>query len=168
VAIDNGVLVDEFCRTNLANVYAAGDVANHQHPLFGERVRVEHFDNASRQAAAAAGNLLGRASAFADPHWFWSDQYDVNLQYAGHASSWDEVIVRGSLEELDFCAFYRRDGLVRAAFGLDRGGDVAAAKELIAGRIAVPAAVLADEDVDLADLANDESGAELTGTRGQS
>lgn len=150
--VDNGVLVDEFCRTNVPNVYAAGDVANHWHPLFGERMRVEHFDNASRQGTAAANNMLGRVTPYDDPHWCWSDQYDHNLQYAGHASPSDEVVVRGSVEEFDFSAFYVRDGIVRAAFAIDRGGDIMVAKELIAGRISVDVRILADEDIDLSEL----------------
>ncbi len=152
LAVDNGVLVDEYCRTSVPHVYAAGDVANHQHPLFGERIRVEHFDNASRQGAAAAGNMLGRDTVFDDPHWFWSDQYDVNLQYAGHAREWDDLVIRGSVEELDFSAFYLRGGVIRAAFGVDRGGDVLLAKELIAGQVSVDPWTLRDEDVDLAEL----------------
>jgi 3-phenylpropionate/trans-cinnamate dioxygenase ferredoxin reductase component len=152
LAVNNGVLVDEYCRTAVPNVYAAGDVANHWHPLFGERIRVEHFDNASRQATAAANNMVGRTTAYADPHWFWSDQYDHNLQYAGHAAAGDEVIVRGSVEESDFSAFYLRDGVVRAAFAVDRGADVLVAKELIAGQFSVDPRTLADEDVDLAEL----------------
>jgi 3-phenylpropionate/trans-cinnamate dioxygenase ferredoxin reductase subunit len=152
LAVDNGVLVDEYCRTSVPRVYAAGDVANHRHPLFDERIRVEHFDNANRQGAAAAGNMLGRDAVFDDPHWFWSDQYDLNLQYAGHARDWDQLAVRGSVDDLDFCAFYLRDGLIRAAFGVERGGDVLLAKELIAGRVSVDPAILRDDDVDLAEL----------------
>jgi 3-phenylpropionate/trans-cinnamate dioxygenase ferredoxin reductase subunit len=152
LAVDNGVLVDEYCRTGVPNVYAAGDIANHWHPLFGERIRVEHFDNASRQATAAANNMLGRTTAYADPHWFWSDQYDHNLQYAGHATAWDELIVRGSIEDSDFSAFYLRDGVVRAAFAVDRGADILVAKELIANQVSVDPRTLADEDIDLTDL----------------
>ncbi|WP_406044594.1 FAD-dependent oxidoreductase [Micromonospora sp. NBC_00898] len=152
LAVDNGILVDEYCRTAVPNVYAAGDVANHWHPLFGERIRVEHFDNASRQATAAANNMIGRTTVYADPHWFWSDQYDHSLQYTGHAPVWDELVVRGSVEECDFSAFYLRDGRVRAAFAVDRGADVLVAKELIAGQVSVDPRILADEDVDLADL----------------
>lgn len=152
IVTSDGVVVDEYCRTSLPNVYAAGDVANHYHPLYGAHVRVEHFDNASRQATAAAASMLGGGTPYEQPHWFWSDQFDVSLQYAGHARRWDEVVVRGSLAELDFCAFYLVDGMVRAAFGCDRGGDVALARELIAARHVIDAAVLADDDVDLAEL----------------
>ncbi|MGH3524186.1 MAG: NAD(P)/FAD-dependent oxidoreductase, partial [Mycobacterium sp.] len=152
LSVSNGVLVDQYCRTDIPNVLAAGDVANHYHPLFRERMRVEHFDNANRQAAAAAKNILGQEVPYDDPHWFWSDQYDLNLQYAGHARGWDELVVRGSVDDLDFCAFYLRAGLIRAAFAVDRGADVVAAKELIIGGVRVPGDVLADEDLDLAEL----------------
>ncbi|MEO6885518.1 MAG: FAD-dependent oxidoreductase [Jatrophihabitantaceae bacterium] len=152
VTVDNGVLVDEYCRTNVPNIFAAGDIANHYHPLFDELIRVEHFDNATKQAAAAANNMLGNPTIFDDPHWFWSDQYDVNIQHTGHARSWDELVIRGSVDELDFCAFYLRDGRVRAAFAVDRGGEIAFAKELIAARVPVDARQLKDEDIDLSDL----------------
>lgn len=157
IAVGNGILVDEFCRTSMPNVYAAGDVANHLHPLFGERVRVEHFDNANRQGAAAADNLLGRTAPYDNPHWFWSEQYDTNLQYVGHATRWDDLVIRGHTDELEFCAFYLRGGVIQAAFAMDRGTDIAIAKELIADRVHVDAQVLADEDIDLAELTSLEA-----------
>jgi 3-phenylpropionate/trans-cinnamate dioxygenase ferredoxin reductase component len=150
--IADGIAVDECCRTSVENIYAAGDVADHYHPLFGRRLRVEHFDNAEKQGAAAARNMLGFDEPFTDPHWFWSDQYDHNLQYAGHATSWDEVVIRGSVEERDFTAFYLDEGVLTAAFGVDRGGDVYVAKLLIAERARLDPATLADEDADLEDL----------------
>lgn len=152
VTVDNGVLVDEYCRTNVPNIFAAGDIANHYHPLFDELLRVEHFDNANKQAAAAANNMLGNATIFDDPHWFWSDQYDLNIQHTGHARSWDELVIRGSVDELDFCAFYLSDERIRAAFAVDRGTDIAVAKELIAGRVPVDARQLKDDDIPLTDL----------------
>lgn len=154
IATGNGILVDEFCQTSQPRVYAAGDVANHYHPLYGTRVRAEHFENASRQAAAAAGVMLGHAVPYDQPHWFWSDQYDVSLQYAGYAPDWDDIVIRGSVDDLDFCAFYLTGGVLRAAFGIDRGTDVALARELIAQRRVIETATLADDDVDLAELAS--------------
>lgn len=152
IAIDNGVLVDERCRTSMANVFAAGDVANHQHPLFGQRVRVEHFDNANRQAMAAASSILGRGGAFSDPHWFWSDQYEWNLQHTGQSIPADEVVVRGAIADLDFMACYLREGSLCGAFAIDRGTDVMAAKELIAAQAQVAPEILRDEDTDLMEL----------------
>ena len=156
IAQDNGVLVDELCRASAADVYAAGDVANHLHPVFG-RVRVEHYNNAEKQGAAAARSMLGSDAPYDYIHSFWSDQYQHKLEYVGHAAKWDEFVVRGSMQEGRLVGFYLVDGLVRAAVGLDRGGDpeldpdseMAAAARLVAVRARPPAGLLADEQVDL-------------------
>jgi 3-phenylpropionate/trans-cinnamate dioxygenase ferredoxin reductase subunit len=152
IAVDNGILVDEFCRTSVDGIYAAGDVANHQHPVFEERVRVEHFDNANRQAAAAAMSIMGRRAAYDNVHWFWSDQYEFNLQYAGHAPVWTQAVVRGSVEAQSFTVFYLHDGVVKGAFAIDRGEEIVWAKELIAAQATPDPAMLADEDLDLEGL----------------
>jgi 3-phenylpropionate/trans-cinnamate dioxygenase ferredoxin reductase component len=152
ITVGNGIRVDEFCRTTALNIYAAGDVANHYHPLFDRRMRVEHFDNATRQGAAAALNMLGERVRYDDPHWFWSDQYDHSLQYAGHAERWDEVAVRGSLAARDFVAFFLLEGRLAGVFGLNRGAEVMLAKELLAGRVVVDSDELCDEDFDLSTL----------------
>jgi 3-phenylpropionate/trans-cinnamate dioxygenase ferredoxin reductase component len=148
--VDDGVLVDERCRTSADAVFAAGDMANHLHPLFG-RLRVEHFDNAIKMGAAAARSMLGSEEAFDDPHWFWSDQYDVNLQYAGFAREWDEVVIRGSTDDRNFVAFYIHRGMLLAALGMNRGRDVRRAMKLIGARPDTD--LLRDEDTDLRTLA---------------
>lgn len=150
--IDNGIVVDEFCRTTVGGVFAAGDIANHWHPVFGRHVRVEHFDNAIKHGAAAARNMMGRAEPYDDPHWFWSDQYDHNLQYSGYAARWDQIVVRGSTEERNFVAFYLEDGVVLAALGLNRGKDVRRAMKLIRTKAKPDPKLLRDEDVDLRTL----------------
>jgi 3-phenylpropionate/trans-cinnamate dioxygenase ferredoxin reductase subunit len=152
VDVDNGLVVDELCRTNADGVFAAGDVANHWHPIFQRRMRVEHWDNALKQGAAAAGNMMGKSVPFDDPHWFWSDQYEHNLQSIGFAPEWDDLVVRGSMEERSFVAFYVKEDLVRAAVGLNRGKDVRRSAGLIRARRPVAAALLRDEDVDLKKL----------------
>ena len=156
VAQDNGVLVDELCRASAADVYAAGDVANHLHPMFG-RIRVEHYNNAEKQGAAAARSMLGSDARYDYIHSFWSDQYEHKLEYVGHAARWDEFVVRGSLQQGRLVGFYLVNGLVRAAVGLDRGGDpeldrdseMAAAARLVAVRAQPPPGLLADEQADL-------------------
>jgi 3-phenylpropionate/trans-cinnamate dioxygenase ferredoxin reductase subunit len=153
VATEDGILVDELCRTSVEGVYAAGDVANHWHPLFGRRMRVEHWDNALKQGAEAARSMMGKEEPFDDPHWFWSDQYDHNLQSIGVLSDWDELAIRGSLEERSFVAFYLKGGLMMGAVGLDRGKDVRRCRALIADRRPLDPVALKDEDVDLKRLA---------------
>ena len=159
IAVDNGVLVDSECRTTASDVFAAGDVANHLHPLFG-RVRVEHYNNAEKQGIAAARSMLGSGAEYSYLHTFWSDQYEHKLEYAGHAREWDRFVVRGSLTERKFVGFYLQDGVLRAAVGLDRGGDpeldadgeMARAARLIARKARPSPAALADEDQDLGAL----------------
>src|SRR6266496_248076 len=119
VACENGILADELCRASAPDVYVAGDVANHLHPLFG-RVRVEHFNNAEKQGAAAARSMLGSTAPYDYLHSFWSDQYEHKIEYVGHAAKWDDFVVRGSVEEGKLIGFYLVDGVVRAAVGLHR------------------------------------------------
>jgi len=160
VAVDNGVLVDATCRTNVEGIWAAGDVANHLHPLFG-RIRVEHYNNAEKQGAAAARSMLGSRDPFDYLYTFWSDQYEDKLEYVGHASKWDEFVMRGSVRERKLMGFYLQDGVLRAAVGLNRGGDpeldhegeMAKAGRLIAARARPSPKALADGDQDLAALA---------------
>jgi 3-phenylpropionate/trans-cinnamate dioxygenase ferredoxin reductase subunit len=114
--------VDDRCRTSLPGVYAAGDIANHLHPVFG-RIRVEHFNNGERQGRAAAASLLDRGGPYDYVHSFWSEQYDQKLEYVGFASEWDRVTVDGSLPDLDFIVRYHAGGRLLAAAAIGRGGD---------------------------------------------
>jgi 3-phenylpropionate/trans-cinnamate dioxygenase ferredoxin reductase subunit len=159
-AQDNGLLTDELCRTTAPDVYAAGDVANIQHPLFG-RVRVEHYNNAEKQGRAVARSMLGSTDPYDYLYTFWSDQYDHKLEYAGYAATWDDFVVRGSLDEGKLIGFYLTAGVVRAAVGLDRGGDpeldrdseMAASARLVATQAHPAPSQLADDRVDLWSLA---------------
>jgi 3-phenylpropionate/trans-cinnamate dioxygenase ferredoxin reductase subunit len=148
----NGIHVDRHCRTSVPDIYAAGDVAAHDHPLFGRRMRVEHHDNALKQGTVVAANILGRELAFDDPHWFWSDQYDHQIQGVGVFDVSDEVVVRGALDERRFTAFHLRDGRLVGAVGIDAGPEVRRAAKLIHARMPVLANVLADRDADLRSL----------------
>ncbi|HYZ90930.1 MAG TPA: FAD-dependent oxidoreductase [Actinomycetota bacterium] len=149
---DNGILVDDRCRTSMAGVFAAGDVANRPDDYSGGRIRVEHFQNAQNQGPAAARNMLGRDTPFQEVPWFWTDQYEVNLQMLGHPSAGAERVVRGDPASRDFVALYVRGGNVVAAIAMNRGKDIAAARRLIERKITVDTARLGDEDVALRDL----------------
>ena len=120
--ISNGVEVDPYCRTSLPDVYAAGDIADHEHPLFG-RIRVEHYNNAEKQGRSAAASLLGQGVPYDYVHSFWSDQFDRTLEYVGFAAEWDSITVEGSLREMDFIVRYIRGGKLLAAAAMGRGGD---------------------------------------------
>jgi 3-phenylpropionate/trans-cinnamate dioxygenase ferredoxin reductase component len=152
IQLDNGVVVDQYCQTNISGIYAAGDVANHYHPVFDRRIRVEHWQNAIKQGAAAARNMLGQRIAYDEIHWFWSDQYDANLQYAGFHTTWQQLVVRGRLDSGSFLACYVNDGRIDAAVGLNRAKDVRRVMPLIKARRPVNLEQLRNEDVDLRSL----------------
>ena len=159
MALEDGVVVDATCRASVPEIFAAGDVANHLHPLFG-RIRVEHYNNAEKQGAAAARSMLGSEAPYGYIHTFWSDQYQHKLEYVGHVRKWDRFVARGSSKNRKIVGFYLTDGVLRAAVGLDRGGDpeldendeLAAAGRLIAKQARPDPRALADEAIDLDQL----------------
>ena len=152
LAIDDGVVVDEYCRTSAPGIFAAGDVANHPNRLLGRRIRVEHWQTAQHHGAAAAKNILGKEHAFSEVPWVWSDQYDVNLQIAGVPDPGDDVILRGAVDSSRFSAFLLRDGVLVAAIGVNRADDVRVGRQLIAQAARPDPRALGDESVELADL----------------
>ena len=163
-AVDNGVLVDALCRTSLPDVFAAGDVANHLHPLFG-RLRVEHWNNGFQQGRAAARTMLGGTQPYDYVHSFWSDQYEHLIEYVGFAARWDRVVFRGDPDSRKFLGFFLQDGTLRAAMGLNRGGDPDDPKtdgelkrvaSLIRARVPVDPQRLADEGLELPRVAAEE------------
>jgi 3-phenylpropionate/trans-cinnamate dioxygenase ferredoxin reductase subunit len=151
--LDNGVLVNEYCETNLPGVYAAGDVANAWNPSLGERLRVEHYDNAQNHGIAAGKVMAGGREPYAPIPYFWSDQYEYTMQYVGHARGDDEIVLRGDLSKRSFIAFYVREGRVRAGFAIGKPKDIMATRRLIQAGKQVDRKMLADEQGDLRSLA---------------
>jgi 3-phenylpropionate/trans-cinnamate dioxygenase ferredoxin reductase subunit len=149
--VDDGIPVDATLATAVDGVWAIGDVARHAHPVFGP-IRVEHFDNALKMAQTVARNVMGAGAIHDDPHWFWSDQYDTNIQMAGFATSWDRMVVRGSIEQRSFAAFLLEDGRLVSTFSMNRKLDVRRSMPLIATRATPDPELLADPDFDLRKL----------------
>lgn len=145
----NGVLVDEFCRTSVPDVFAAGDVANAWHPSLHQHLRVEHYDNAQNQGIAAALTMLGKGEPYDPVLSFWSDQYDLKIQHAGHIHGHKHIVYRGDLESPAWSAFYLRDRRVAAVLAVNRPRDIVAGRQLIRRQIEVTNDVLQDEDLDL-------------------
>jgi 3-phenylpropionate/trans-cinnamate dioxygenase ferredoxin reductase component len=151
--VDDGVLTDDRLRTSAPNVFAAGDIARAQHPILGDRIRVEHWGTALEQGAAAARNMLGRDLAYERIPYFFSDQYDVGMEYAGYAPAYDRVVFRGDPSSLEFVAFWLRDNRVVAGINVnvwDVNEDI---QELIRSGCTVDDDALRDADVPLGDLA---------------
>jgi 3-phenylpropionate/trans-cinnamate dioxygenase ferredoxin reductase subunit len=151
VAAEDGILVDERCRTSVPGIFAAGDCA--RWPLGGARVCIEHWENAWYQAEAAVRTVLGRDEPYDPLPYFWSDQYDFEIQYIGHAARWDRVAYRGDPAGTSFAAFYLEGGLLRAAMCLGRPDEeVEEVRRLVRAGARPDPARLSDPDTDLAGL----------------
>ena len=149
LTVDNGILVDEQCRTSDPDVFAAGDCANTPLPCLGRRVRLESWANAQNQAIVAAKAALGHDVRYDELPWFWSDQYDVNLQILGLPARWPEPVVRGDPTSGSFSQFYLDGDRIVAIVAVNAPRDLRAAKKLVQTRKAVSAASLADPAVQL-------------------
>jgi NADPH-dependent 2,4-dienoyl-CoA reductase/sulfur reductase-like enzyme len=148
---ENGVLADEYLTSSHPDVFVAGDIAHAYHPRLAQNVRVEHWDNAKAQGATAARNMLGAGEAYERLPYFFTDQYDLGMEYVGHLGSegYDEVVVRGDLDGV-FTAFWLREGRVRAAMhandwtATDSLRAIVTAGEVDLGALRDPAVALGD------------------------
>ena len=150
--VDNGILVDASLRASADGVFAAGDVANHAHPLFG-RLRVEHWANALEQGPSAARAMLGSDVVYERVPYFFSDQYDVGMEYAGHSAPGDTVVFRGDPATREFIAFWLRDGRVTAGMNVNVWDVNEHLQELVRSGASVDPDRLRDPDVPLDELA---------------
>jgi len=150
LAVDNGIVVDEFARTSDHDIVAAGDCTNHHNPIYDRKLRLESVQNATDQARTAANTLCGKLEAYSTLPWFWSDQYDLKLQIAGLSQGFDQVVIRGNSESgRSFAAFYFQQGRLIAVDAINRPKEFMSTKRALAtGKTATPAQ-LADESVDI-------------------
>lgn len=167
IACDAGVLVDGFGRTDAPGVYAAGDCARFWSPLFEAHVRVEHFQTALRHGEAVGRAMAGQGRPFAEAPWFWSDQYDVSLQYVGAGLPWDSLVVMGRLGTAPFTVCYMGGGRLLAAAAVNDHRRLARLRRLMELRVDVTADQLQDPAVDLKRLAASASAAQEGRDRGQ-
>jgi 3-phenylpropionate/trans-cinnamate dioxygenase ferredoxin reductase subunit len=151
LACDNGIVVDEYCRTSDAAIYAAGDCTNHPSPRFGRRVRLESVDNAFEQAKTAALNMLDRPVAHDRVPWFWSDQFDNKLLIVGLSQDYDRQVLRGDPASRSFSVCYLKGSELLAVEAVNHSKDYMAARKLIADRTPLQADRLADAALALKD-----------------
>jgi 3-phenylpropionate/trans-cinnamate dioxygenase ferredoxin reductase component len=149
LACDNGILVDEYCRTEDEAIFAAGDCTNHPSLRFGRRVRIESVDNAFEQAKTAALNLLDRKIAHDRVPWFWSDQFDSKLLIAGMSQDYDRQVLRGEPASRSFSVCYLKGDELIAVEAINHSKDYMAARKLIADRARLNPAKLADPNIAL-------------------
>jgi len=153
LSVENGIVVDEFLATSAADVFAAGDVAATWNPRYNMRIRMEHWANAQNQGQSAARNMLGQDAAYTKLPYFYSDQYDLGMEYNGYAVDWDRVVVRGDGPGRQFLAFWLKDGHVLACMNANTWDQGDAIKALVRSAATVDPDRLADLSVPLADLA---------------
>lgn len=151
--IDGAIAVDEYLRTSAPTIYAAGDVAAAWHPRFGRHLRVEHWDNAIHQGKTAAANMLGANEPYARTPYFYSDQFDLGMEYRGYAPEWGKVAIRGDVAKREFHAFWIADGRVIAAMNANLWDDGDELLRLVESEERVDLDRLADPRVPLAEAA---------------
>lgn len=153
LSTDNGIVVDDQLRTSAPDIFAAGDVANAYHPLLGRHLRVEHWDNAINQGVVAAQNMLGKAVSYDRLPYFFSDQYDLGMEYLGNVGpdGYDQVVLRGTPEKAIFTAFWLREGRVLAGMHANDWDAMGPIRRIVAAQ--GPVTGLGDESVSLEQVA---------------
>lgn len=152
LACDNGILVDEYCRTSDPDVLAVGDCTNHPNSLLKRRLRLESVHNAQEQAKTAAATLLGRLEPYAQIPWFWSDQYDLKMQIVGLSSPTDQAVIRGDPESRSFTIFFLADGLLTSVYAINSPREFMLSKKVIGQGARLDPALLRDTSVPFKDL----------------
>ncbi len=152
VSVENGVVTDEYLAASAPGVFAAGDVANALHPLYDRHIRLEHWSAALNQGPVAAKNMLGEATPYDKTPYFYSDQYDLGMEYRGWAPEFDDVVIRGDTGSGEFLAFWLHRGRVVAAMNANVWDQSEAIDSLVRARPSVEPAQLADPNVELATL----------------
>jgi len=153
IHVDNGIRVDEQCRTSEPNIYAVGDCTNHPNNLLGRQLRLESVHNALEQAKTAASNICGDDLQYAQVPWFWSDQYDLKLQIAGISEGYDRTVLRGDPDDRAFSCLYLKEGRLIAIDSINAPRDFMQSKALIGNRATISPDTLANTDIPLKDMA---------------
>lgn len=149
LAVGNGIVVDQQLRTEDENIYAIGDCADHPNPYAAARVRIESVQNAVDQAKCIAAAIVGRGQKYQAAPWFWTDQYDINLQMVGLSAGYDHIVIRGEPESRKFSVFYFKQGRLLAIDSVNRPGDHIIGRKLITNGTPLTPEQAADLNVDL-------------------
>lgn len=153
IVCNNGIMVDEYCRTSDPDVLAIGDCSNHPNPLLGRRLRLESVHNAQEQAKTAATTILGRLEPYAQIPWFWSDQYDLKLQIVGFSSRSEQAVIRGEPDSRSLAVFFLDQGRLTACYAINSPREFMLSKKLIALKARPDPALLQDTAVSFKEIA---------------
>ena len=152
LACDNGIVVDNYSRTEDVHIYAAGDCTSYRHPFAGKPIRLESVQNANDQGKAAAASIAGKPKPYETVPWCWSTQYDVKLQMTGLQDGCDETVLRGDIEQSKFALFHFREGDLRAVDAVNRPSDYIVSRKLLAAGILPSREQVEDDKFNLKNL----------------
>jgi 3-phenylpropionate/trans-cinnamate dioxygenase ferredoxin reductase subunit len=152
LSVEDGIVVNDRCRTSDPSVYAVGDCTRHPNEIYDRQLRLESVHNALEQARTAVSNICGKPSHYSEVPWFWSDQYDLKLQIAGLSTDYDDVIIRGNPADRSFACLYLKDSALIATDAVNSPKEFVQSKALIASGTRLDRDQLADTEVQLKDL----------------
>ena len=152
LSCDNGIIVNEFGKTDHANIYACGDCTNHPNKLLNKKIRLESVHNAMEQSKTVASSIINKSIEYNQIPWFWSDQYDHKLQIVGLSGEHDKVIMRGDMSEAKFMLFYTKDEKLIAVDAVNNSKEFLICKKLVANKVTIKADEISNPDTNLNDL----------------
>ena len=152
LSCDNGIIVNEFGKTDHANIYACGDCTNHPNKLLNKKIRLESVHNAMEQSKTVASSIINKSIEYNQIPWFWSDQYDHKLQIVGLSGEHDKVIVRGDMSEAKFMLFYTKDEKLIAVDAVNNSKEFLICKKLVANKVTIKPDEISNPDTNLNDL----------------
>ena len=152
LSCDNGIVVNEFGKTDYANIYACGDCTNHPNKLLNKKIRLESVHNAMEQSKTVASSIINKSIEYNQIPWFWSDQYDHKLQIVGLSGEHDKVIMRGDMSEAKFMLFYTKDEKLIAVDAVNNSKEFLICKKLVANKVTIKPDEISNPDTNLNDL----------------
>ena len=152
LSCDNGIIVNEFGKTDHANIYACGDCTNHPNKLINKKIRLESVHNAMEQSKTVASSIINKSIEYNQIPWFWSDQYDHKLQIVGLSGEHDKVIMRGDMSEAKFMLFYTKDEKLIAVDAVNNSKEFLICKKLVANKVTIKPDEISNPDTNLNDL----------------
>ena len=152
IEVNNGIIVDEFCRTSNDSIFSAGDCTMHPNIFYNKNIRLESVHNAIEQGKTVAASIIGEKSVYDQVPWFWSDQYETKLQIVGLLDNYDDIIVRGDLEKQSFAVFYMKDNRIVASDCVNRPAEHMMSRKFISEKIIVEKDRLSDESIPIREV----------------
>lgn len=154
IEVNNGIIVDEFCRTSNDSVFSAGDCTMHPNIFYNKNIRLESVHNAIEQGKTVASSIMGEKISYNQVPWFWSDQYDTKLQIVGLLDNYDDIVVRGDTEKQSFAVFYTKDNAIIASDCVNRPAEHMMSRKLISEKVLIDKDRLSDETIPIKEIVN--------------